>query len=87
MKGDISFVTVVGSVGTATVNFETKVPDGNFRHQLGGGKSFKCGLPQITGKCKLEEDEYEGKVFYRLLGVVSQAAQVQLIEALANVEW
>lgn len=90
-KGDVKYSTLVGAVGTATSNFTTKQPDGNFRFTTKEGISFKCGHSTITGRVQLIEDAFvdngETKVFFRLLGVVSDVAQVALVTALDGVEW
>ncbi len=90
-KGDVKYSTLIGAVGTATSNYSTKTPDGNFRFTTKEGISFKCGLPTITGRVQLIEDAFidngETKVFFRLVGVVTDTNQVALATALDGVEW
>ncbi len=90
-KGDVKYSTLIGAVGTATSNYSTKQPDGNFRFTTKEGISFKCGHSTITGRVQLIEDSFvdgtETKVFYRLLGVLTDVKQVEMVTVFEGVEW
>lgn len=82
-KGDITIVTLFGdSVGQQVTDFTTKLPvAGSYRHTF-GDKTWKCGSLKLNGAVRLVEDEYEGRVFFRLEGNVASAAQVEACKAL-----
>lgn len=87
-KGSIVLVNCFGSVGGIVKDFTTKeVVPGSYRHSqtIGGTTySWKCAKMELTGVVKLVEDEYEGRVFYRMEGLVTEMATVNNIKSLAT---
>lgn len=83
-KGDIKLVKCFGSVGGIVKDFDTKeVVVGSFRHSQtvdGVTYSWKCGKLELNGVVKLVEDEYEGRVFYRMEGLVANVADVNKVQ-------
>lgn len=94
-KGDITLVKCIGSVGGIVKDFNTKeVVPGSYRHTQtvnGIQYSWKCGALHLNGTVKLVEDEYEGRVFYRMEGLAESAAAVTKVneayEALKDMAW
>lgn len=94
-KGDITLVKCIGSVGGIVKDFNTKeVVPGSYRHTQtvnGVQLSWKCGALHLNGTVKLVEDEYEGRVFYRMEGLAESAAAVTKVneayEALKDMAW
>jgi hypothetical protein len=87
-KGSIILVNCFGSVGGIVKDFDSKeVVTGSYRHsQTVGGVtySWKCAKMELTGVVKLVEDEYEGRVFYRMEGLVNEITTVNNIKSLAE---
>jgi hypothetical protein len=94
-KGDVTLVNCIGSTGGVVKDFETKeVIQGSYRHSqtvAGTTYSWKCAVAQLTGVVKLVEDEYEGRVFFRMEGIAQSAKQLQDVQAarsaIADMEW
>lgn len=86
-KGAIILVNCFGSVGGIVKDYDSKeVVTGSYRHsQTVGGVTYtwKCAKMEITGVVKLVEDEYEGRTFYRMEGLVNDAAIVTNLKSLA----
>ena len=94
-KGDVSLISCVSSTGGVVKDFTTKeVVPGSYRHSqtvAGVNYSWKCAIAQLTGVVKLVEDEYEGRVFYRMEGIATSAKQLADVRetrtALDGMEW
>lgn len=96
------FITFANSIGkpVAEVNPDgTKKLDNNgqvcyipglFRHSFINGNvvaSVKTSDRILTGRVQMVEQEYQGKKFFTILGVVQNQAQATEIAELNKVQW
>lgn len=79
-KGQVKLIPVFGSIGNVVKDFDSKeVVVGSYRHSQtidGNTYSWKCAVVSLTGVVKLVYDEYEGRGFWRMEGLVDNVAVV-----------
>lgn len=90
-KGEIIFVSLMGSVGTPAKDYDTKqIMPGVYRHSQtvnGTTYSWKCGELRLNGRVKLVEDEYNGQVFFRMEGITTDLKAKETLAAWETLEW